>query len=431
MGYQRGLLFAACCAAVVAACRKEEALSPPTVEILSPTAGSTFVMPDTLRVTVRVDDDASVERVTAVVLNTNGVPIADGAFVVPGALPATVTIDIPLTTEHFEGGTGRIWVSASDGSNTTNAYSTLHLVPVPLRLRNIYAVCGAGTTTTLHRVDSSGTLTLANSFNMALSGATTVNKTGTVVLSGGSTGDLMALDATGQQMLWSQPNTSNGGEAFFAGLANDGGERVLVGTSVGQLRAFQAANGIGLLNGDLAGKRVERIAADGTLIVCSVRNVANTARWIRVHTAASGVPLHEHPLDLDPKGLFLLPNDVVMVFGNRNGQGVLGLRDAASGAGWEPYTWPSDITAVERISTDQWLVALANGTLERYVRSNNSALPIGPGLPIADMALDPVSGTVYAASDQQIVQLDPASGTVMATWNTGNPVRYVRTLLNR
>lgn len=413
------------------ACRKDEVANPPEVMIIGPAAGSTLTMPDTLHVTVHVDDDDRVERVSATVVDEHGVPVAQGNFVVPVALPATVTIDVPLTSDLIEGGPYRIWASANDGTNTTNAYRPIQVIAVPLRLRSVYAFAADATTATIHRIDSTGTLTQEGSFPMQLSGAATVHRAGTVLISGGSTGDLIALDANSGSMRWSRPNMSHVGEDFFHGLQDDGRERALVATSDGFLRGFHALTGIGALTGPMEDRRVELITADGDQVACAVRDIAGNHRWVRVHHAWSGIVLREHPSDLEPVAIRLAGGTEYLVLGNRDGHGVVQARNTDTGAGWEPRTWPSALTAAAHLGGNTWLVALADGGLERLELASGNSLPLSSGPVITDMAFDPVSGTVFAVSGEQVLQVHPGDGTVMGTWPTGAALRYVRVLLNR
>ena len=425
------LLYLACWMAVSSACRKDEVASPPEVEIIGPASGSTLAMPDTLRVTVRVDDDGLVERVAATVVDEHGVPVAPGTFVVPPALPATVTLDVPLTSDLVDGGPCRIWVSASDGTSTTNAYRPVQIIPVPRRLRSVFAFAADGTTATIHRIDSTGVLAAAGTFPMHLSGAATVHRAGTLLISGGSTGDLIALDANTGSVRWSRPNMSQVGEDYFQALQDDGHERALVATSDGFLRGFHALTGIGTLTGPMEGRRVDLIATNGDQVACAVRTIPGNQPWVRIHHAWSGVVLREHPSDLEPVALHLASATEYVVLGNRAGQGIMQMRDVDTGAGWEPRTWSSTLTAAVPLGGTTWLVALADGGLERLDLVDGTSLPLGTGPVITDLAFDPVSGTVFAVSGEQVLQVHPGNGTVVGTWHTGAPLRHVRVLLNR
>lgn len=120
-----------------------------------------------------------------------------------------------------------------------------------------------------------------------------------------------------------------------------------------------------------------------------------------------------------------------LLFGNQADEGVVEDRDIPNGGGWEPYSWSSAISAVEQVDPNTFLVALADGRIERFTYSNAGSIVIGNLPAVNDLTYEPVSGLVYTASANEVIAIDPQNGGVAFSHSIGQPVRYVLPLLNR
>ena len=105
--------------------------------------------------------------------------------------------------------------------------------------------------------------------------------------------------------------------------------------------------------------------------------------------------------------------------------------DVENGGGWEPYQWTSTITAVERVDANTLLVALADGSLERFTYSNAGSVTIANIADMRNLSLDPVSGLVYVAASTSVLAINPQNGQIASSYSIGSPVHFVLPLLNR
>ena len=139
----------------------------------------------------------------------------------------------------------------------------------------------------------------------------------------------------------------------------------------------------------------------------------------------------DHTLEQAVVAMFKRNDTHVLLFGNRDGHGVVEDHDIPNGGGWEPYQWTSAITAVERLDANTHLLALADGSLERFTYSNAGSITIANLEDVRDLSLDPVSGWVYAAAGTSVQAINPQNGQIASSYDIGAPVYYVLPLLNR
>jgi hypothetical protein len=120
----------------------------------------------------------------------------------------------------------------------------------------------------------------------------------------------------------------------------------------------------------------------------------------------------------------------VLVFGNRNGQGVIEDRNIVDGGSWEPRTFPDPILAVASIDANTYIVSV-QGSLQRFNYSNASALTIATGLSAEVMAYDEVNGTLLVSESGQLKVMDPGTGAVLSTYTLPSAVVEILPLYNR
>lgn len=433
MRYQHPALVAALLLTGLAACKKDKEGTPPSVSISAPAAGSTVAVPETLAVTVTASDDARVERITATIVDANGVPVVTGVGSSPLTNPATVTLGLPVTSELITSGAYTLVATASDGEATARDSRPITVIAAPFRLRAVFAVTvPAAGSVALYKIDSVGQVGLATTLASDLGGAAVSSGAQLLYIGGSITGPLQAIMPDGYAVRWQRANQGTLGAPYFHGLTRADDERLYVGTDDGRLRGFEEGSGTGAFVADLAsGYRTECTVVVNDRVVSAERHLVTQQQRLALYQQASGAAQGQQALDKAPIALFRRDADHVLLFGNRSGQGVVEDRYLPLGGAWEPYTWPAEITAVARIGTDAWIVALADGGLERFTYTDAGSLSIGSGPVVHDLAFDAANGTVLAARDGQVAAIDPQSGTVVQAFPVPGDVRYVLPLFNR
>lgn len=414
----------------VAACRKEPPPEAPTVRFVVPSEGATLTVPETTTVVLQVDGERTVQRVSVVPVNAAGVAVAPGVEAFPGMRSGQVELHLPLLNETLASGPYRLLATVSDGERSSITYLPVQIAAAPLRRRAIFILSGTSNTT-LQRIDSVGQLTTLATWPMDLCCAAVDPGQGSLFVAGGVSGPLTAYATDGQTVKWQQPGLGTLGLPYFTSLdlAQDG--RLYVGRSDGYLRGLEPSNGGGMMTGPLNGIRSEHTDVMDELVISSTRSVSTPERSLVLHNRSSGTVAATQTLGTSV--VFLSPQDAqtILLFGNSNGQGRLEARNVHNAASWTPRTWPSPITAAVRVDTNTLLVALADGSLERFTWNNAAALPISSNGPFVDLAYDASSGTVVAATTNSVQLLDPTSGQPVAQWSAGPDIRRILPLLNR
>ncbi len=418
---------------VLSSCKKDEEKSAPRVTIIAPANGFELSVPDTLSVSADVSGDDGVDRVVITVSNVNGIPVIQPVTVVPSSNPARIEVDLPLTSDAIATGNYTLEVKALAGDATGKDYRTVQLQATPLRVRAIVVIGRPDANSiAIHRIDSTGALSLANTLIMDLGGAMVSSAAQVIGVMGTVQGPLIAYAPDGQQVRWQKPNLGNSGIPWFTSLDLLSDGLMYVGSTDGYLRGYSAQSGsTAAVMGLATGYRSERAVRMNDKVVVAEVDVTGSVRRLAVHLAASGVQVADQVLNKAVMAMHPRDDAHVLLFGNRNGQGVVEDRNIVGGGGWEPYVWPAPITAVERVDANTFLVALANGQLERFTYSNAGSVTIMLVPDIRDLSLEPISGLVYVAAGSEVMALNAQSGQVATTWSIGSPVAYAMPLLNR
>ncbi|MFT3883917.1 MAG: hypothetical protein QM724_00345 [Flavobacteriales bacterium] len=430
MRYQHRLCWLALPVVLLAACKKERTNGPLRITIVSPGGGSTLVVPDTLTATLQVSDDARVEHVSIQLVDANGVPITPGATATPAG--TTVILRIPVRSERIRSGDYALVATASGGGTDAHDFRTVHVVAVPPRLRAVFAFTSVGSTTGLSRIDSAGSVSALTSWNMDATGAAASSYDQMLYVCGGVTGDLLALDANDRSVQWSKPNLSLPGAPYFSALGFGGDIRPYVATSDGFLRGYNASTGLGEFTAALpSGFRGDRVLVVGERVFCSMHHIATQEQRLRTYQRSSGAPIGDQLLTQVPVGLFKRSTDALLLFGNTAGHSVVEERNVELGGAWQPRAWSQPIAAVEQVDGDTWILALADGTIERFTYANTSSQPIAQIADVQALAYDPLNGLLYIGAGTQVLAIDPLTGQIGATYTIGGEVRYVVPLFNR
>lgn len=434
MRYQHPALLAGCVVLLLSACRKDKEGTPPAVSISAPAAGSTVNIPDTIAVTVTASDDERVERITVTIVDADGVPVTTGAGSSPLSNPATAVIALPVISERIESGTYTLVATATDGETTSRDSRPITLIAAPFRLRAVFAVTTPGPqTVALYRIDSLAQVGLAATYPMDLGGAAVSSEAQLLYLAGRVTGPLQALSPNDLGVRWQKPNLGTLGAPYFTAITLGPDERLYAGVGDGHLHGYVAGSGTGAIAADLeSGFRTERTVVVGDQIVSAEQHQATQQRHLAIYLQASGSPQGTQVLDLAPIGLFARDADHLLLFGNRDGHGVVEDRYLPLGGGWEPYAWPAEITAVTRLGdTDAFIVAFADGGLARFTYTDAGSIALASGPVVHDLAFNAADTSILAASDGEVRALAPTTGMVLATFPMGGDVRHVLPLYNR
>ncbi|MBZ0205743.1 MAG: hypothetical protein K8H89_05425 [Flavobacteriales bacterium] len=433
MRYQQALFLPVLFGVLLGGCRKDPANEAPRITIITPAENASITIPDTVVVTVEASDDQGLSGISVSLLDQNNIPVVDAVSASASGTSATITLALPISSEQLTSGTYKLFATVSDGSLSGKDVQSLHVTAVPLRVRAVFtlSVPGSGIVA-LYRTDSTGQTSLSTTWPTDLGGAAISSAAQRLFIAGGSSGDLRAYHPDGLNIAWQRPNLSSIGAPWFTSVDLCADGRLYVGYDDGTLRGFTPSNGTGGFTATLPAQfRTEQAITTGDLVVCTERNFVTQEQRLSMYYQLSGAMQETQPLNLTPVRAFIRGTDHALIFGNRDGSGRALERTLSGGGTWEAYTWTSPITAVEQVAFNTWVVALANGDLQRFTYGGTGSLSIATTPVLNTLAYDAVNGWVYGGADGQVLAIDPGTGTIAGGWTVNGEVRYVLPLLNR
>ena len=433
MRYQQCLMALLCGSLLLGACKKDTDTSGPHIEILAPSAGFVLQLPGQLAVSVRIHDDHIVESATISLLNGNGIPVAPSATATPGSSMAVIDRTLTVTSELLLSGEYTLVVRASDGTNESQAFQPIQLIEVPLRLRAAFVITiPTPSTVRIQRIDSTGSISDWAMLSQDFSNAAISSRDRRLLVAGGVSGPITALDAVTSSNAWQLPNTNGLGVPYFTAMAIGADDIAYSATNDDYIRGRRPMDGSQIFTAQtLTGFRASLLHAHHNVLFTVQRETGSSLVTMQTYSLSSGVLLDGDLLDLEVVAMASRDADHVLVFGNRSGDGVIQDRHVTSGSVWEPIDFPgTPIQAMAPMTGDQYALGFADG-LRRYDFSTNSATPFGPAADASFVQYDPVSGHCWVAGDGQVQVVDPGSGMVLSTYPVADPIQELLLLFNR
>jgi hypothetical protein len=429
---QHRLLLLVLLLVVALGCRKDKDDTPPTVRILAPGSGMSISVPDTLTVRVEVADDRIVRSVVISLNDVNGIPVAQPVTVTVDAPSAVIERDLVVADERLGSGTYTLTARATDGSNERNAFRSIQVQAAPLRLRALFITPPFGNQGgVVQRVDSTGVMSAFTTVQ-DLNGAAIDSYHQRLILAGSASAPLVAIPTAAGAGSWQQPNLNAESIPYFEGLRVDPTDgRIYFATNDGFIRGFTGTGSQTYTAQALQSFRAMRMVVVGERLVSVQQSISLPERRLVTQAYASGALIGQFALDLDVVGMYRRTDQHALIFGNRDGTGVIQDRNVQEGGSFEPREFAGTvITATERLDDNTWVIALA-GQLIRYGHSSNSISPLANGFTATTLAYEAATGTLYAGVDDQLITLDPLTGAMTGTYSMPGGVGRILPLLNR
>jgi hypothetical protein len=419
--------------ACLSACKKDLDEVPPDVSIVLPGTGYTVSVPDTLLVRVEVGDDRQLESLTISLNDADGVPISPPVVAMLNSVSTTVTRELVLTSERLISGNYSLTVTATDGVNESRAFRTITVQAAPLRLRSLYVTppFGFPAPIPVWRIDSTGSLSQVATLSELGGAAIDPDR---LYLAGSELQPLLGIPQVSGAASVSVQNGNSAGATvpFFLGVSIDPGDgRCYFGTNDGFVRGLNNVGTQVFTAQSPSGFRSERTATVGNVLASFARHQV-LGQWSLVsHALASGAVLGQFPADQVPVVLWERNAQQALVFGNRNGIGVVQECNVQQGGCNDLRTFnEGEILAVARLDASNAIIAVP-GNLVRYSAGSNSVTLLAQGTTAQCLAYDAATGTLYAGVGNDLVALDPMTGAQSILRTFPHSVGAVLPLLNR
>lgn len=418
---------------LASACRKDKDTDPPQIRFILPANGSTVAVPDTLLVQVEVSDERSVKSVTIGLEDGNGVPVSPPQTVQVNSVSAVVTRELALTNERLPTGTYTLSAMASDGENQARTFRTISLQAAPLRLRALFLAppIGSGGALAITKIDSVGNL--SQYLTISESGGAAIDPD-RLYIAGTITQALVGLPQVEGLTGITVPNLNPAGSTipFFRGVTVDPADaRLYFGTNDGFIRGLGQNGAQTFTAQSPTGFRSIHSAVMGDVLVSFARNEAAAELRLITHAYSSGVVLGQFTADLDP--VFLMPrnNAQLLVFGNRNGTGLIQERNVVQGGGFDLREFSEGpISAVARLDANTAIVAIPD-RLIRYSANSNTVVLLAQGFTAQALAYEPATGSLHVGVGNMLFTVDPLTGAQSSSTMIPHDIGTILPLLNR
>jgi len=219
---------------------------------------------------------------------------------------------------------------------------------------------------------------------------------------------------------------------YFFGFYTDPVDgRIYVGTQDGFIRGWTGNGASTFTASTVAGYRSQLTAVVGDRLASVQVHPVLGDRILALHAYASGAPIVHFPLDLDVHALFARGGQHALLFGTKDGNGVIQDRSVGTGGSFEMRTFTGEpVMCVAEVSSGTYLVGLP----ERIIRFNyagNTVSTLASGVTATDLVYDPASGAVYAALNDNVSSIDPQTGSMTAIATLPHVVGRILPLRNR
>lgn len=421
------MLLVFCCAG----CRKDRDENAPSVQILAPAAGSSFSIPDTIRVRVAASDDRMLESLVIEVVDVNGISIATPVVVNLYQSSATVEHEVVIDSERLLSGTYTIVARASDGANDGRDFLDIHLNEAPWRLRSIFlAPVFTTSSATIQRVDSTGSVSNWI-IVLDLNGIAVDSYSQHLMIAGSQLGPFLALPTAAGSYPWQRPPTSNDVPEQFTGLTVDPTDgRTYFATRDGFIRGFTGEGAERFTAQTMAGYRCEAIVVMNDRVATWQEAVVGQDVKV-VSYSAAGTVLEVLQVEHDRVALFSRTASSALLFANDDGSGLIEDLNITAGGTPEVRTFAGEeIRAVVRLDANSFVIALPD-RLVRFSYEANTIVELASSIVADALAYDPATGALLAAHGNDLYTIDPNSGITTNTLTAGIQIGHILPLRNR
>jgi len=421
------ILLLLCCAG----CRKDNDDSAPIVRILSPAAGSSYSIPDTIRVSVSVSDDRTLESLVIEVVDVNGISISVPVVANLYERNSTVDRDLVIDRERTLSGTYTIVARASDGTNDGRAFLDIQVNETPLRLRSIFLAPAFSTASTaIQQVDSTGSVSDWTTVQ-DLNGIAVDSYSQHLMVAGSQLHPFQALPTAAGSYPWQRPPPANNVPEQFTGLTVDATDgRTYFATRDGFIRGFTGEGAERFTAQTIMGYRCEAIVIMNDKVATWQQAVVGQDKKVVTYSAA-GMIMDILQVEHERVALFARTAGSVLHFANESGSGLIEDLNITAGGTPEVRSFAGEaIRAVVRIDANSFVIALPD-RLVRFSYASNTVAELAASIVIDALAYDPATGIVFAAQGSNLLSIDPNSGNTTNSVTAGIQIGHILPLRNR
>ncbi|MCX6291851.1 MAG: hypothetical protein NT126_08810 [Bacteroidetes bacterium] len=415
----------------LSSCKKEQT-SKPSIQITAPAPGQSFRVGDTILISAQISHDKNIQSASARLLNSNYIPVEpDQNISVSGTHP--VVHFLYAVDDHFLAtGNYYIEVSASDGTETTNEFVSIHITELPKLREGVFILRAAGNFSfNIDKADSLHNTVPAIQVSGDYSGACVYSVNHELFTIGKTTGAFNGFDLQTNTLLFSHPATST----IFPTFRNlyFAEDIIFVSYDDGNIKGY-----------DKTGAQVYAVQQQGYFIpgVLFKNNLYVFAELyypafhqnkMGVFYLVSGAGKQESPVTINLANMYAPDQNHLLLFGNdsSSAQGKISLYTITGNGSNDLHSIPSGyLHSAVQVDSDHYFISHAGG-IYLYDYSMNSLTPYVTGSPVYSMEYDDVNLELFAASGNHVNVYDVTTGLQKYVITSPDSVMDVKLLFNK
>ena len=166
-------------------------------------------------------------------------------------------------------------------------------------------------------------------------------------------------------------------------------------------------------------------------MVSELVEVAGGGRMLATHSYSAGTLLQQFTLDINVLVMHQRNSTHALVFGNRNGDGVVQDRQVELGGNFEVRTFPgAPLHAVAQVNATTYVLAHGD-RISRWTYPTDDLSTLMTGLEADALAYDPASGVLFIGFGNTVEARDPLTGALVYSRSLPHPVGSILPLRNR
>jgi hypothetical protein len=386
----------------LASCKKGEDEQLPVIQILSPANGSTADVFDTLHVSVHVSDNKQLENLRVQLVSTQMIPVLPAATFSMNGQSYDAVFDYIISNHRMASGNYYLSVEATDGNNTSRAYTNIYVTGVPRVLNGFFAATiPISGTLNIYKGDTSWNASLFTSYPSDFTDMAVSNYWQQVYTNGINTGPLKATSIDGSTTGFSIQSIA-GPVPYWGPLAVRDARLWIAYRANNVFKALDQTGVPSFTSATDPGFYPELSLQWGNRVYTEQKDISSANARLVVYSTAGG-GLQETPMSVDAIAMFEKDLDNIYVVGNTLGQGHLLIYDFTTNGFWEPIGLPAAaITCAAQVDSNTILIGMDNGNVYRFTYNPVGLLTWASGISPTALRYDDVNAEVYTAEGTNV-----------------------------
>jgi hypothetical protein len=429
---KRILFFGICL--IFLACKKDQNVDYPTVQITSPTGLVTYKVFDTVTVTGHVSDGSTLQSVSVYLSNSGSVQVLPSSPVTITSNNMNFAISFVINDIHLASDYYFITLRASNGSNASYAYEKIYVKAAPTKRLEVYAFIRGTGTTQVWKLDS----VLHSSFGFSESGNFSSSDVSAywqqLYIAALDTGNVSAINVPIGSGAWGVTGVSSL-VPYFTNIYSysDAAYVSMYDGTNGYLKYFDHTGALQLQIAITAGYYPIKTFVWGNYIFTEEKSTSSNLENLVLLYQSTGVGYEQTSLPGSVVAMYGQDNDDVFIFGNQTSGGPYMMQYKISGnIFYSPISLPaSKLLSVTQIDVNTYLLGFANNTVYYYTYNPNSLVTYISGVTATQLRYDVANNVVLVADGKNVNQYNYTNAALMYTAPLAGNVLDIQILYNK